>query len=74
MTKSQEVTCRYGITYTVTFTGNKAAIARGVELMTRCCCWVCHNLDCKEPRNEKIPECQNVCEIWTKTPYCNDKI
>ena len=74
MEKTKEVTCRYGVTYPVTFKGSKAEIARSFDLMTRCCCWVCHNQGCEIPHNEVLPDCQKVCEIWTKVPYCHDKL
>jgi hypothetical protein len=74
MEKTKEVTCRYGVTYPVTFKGSKAEIARSFDLMTRCCCWVCHNQGCETPHNEVLPDCQKVCEIWTKVPYCHDKL
>lgn len=70
MKKNCTVTCRYGITYDVEFIGTKSSIARGCDLMTRCCCWVCHNHDCQEPRNEIIEGCHSVCEIWFKKHCC----
>ena len=70
MKKNCTVTCRYGITYDVEFIGTQAEIARGCQLMGRCCCWVCHNRDCKEPRNEVIKDCDKVCDIYTSIPYC----
>lgn len=70
MKKKQIVTCRYGISYEIEFEGTKAAILRSFDLMTRCCCWVCHNHKCKKPYNEIIENCGNVCEIWTKKHYC----
>ena len=72
MKKNCTVTCRYGITYDVEFMGTKASIARSCDLMTKCCCWICHNHDCQEPRNEIIENCGLVCELWTNKPYCND--
>ena len=73
MTKTEKVTCRYGITYTVTFKGESGAIARSFALMARCCCWVCHNRGCGAPRNEIIPDCYEICELWTKNHYCKEK-
>lgn len=72
--KTKPVTCRYGVTYIATFNGSKGAIERGFDLMTRCCCWVCTNIDCKDPRNEKLENCGKVCELYTKVPYCQDDI
>ena len=73
-TKTNSVTCRYGVTYTVTFKGSAGEIARSFDLMSNCCCWVCHNRECTEPRDEILPECGRICEIWTKVPYCQGKL
>lgn len=70
VTETKSVTCRYGITYTVTFIGAPGARMRAFELMAHCCCWVCHNRDCKTPRNEVLSDCTKVCELWTKKHYC----
>ncbi len=70
MKKTQTVTCRYGISYDITFEGSKGAILRSCDLMSKCCCWVCHNHDCKNPRNEKLDNCKDVCEIWFKKHPC----
>lgn len=68
-----ECTCRYGITYTTKWNGYYGTIWRSWNLMRRCCCWVCHNHDCKEPRNEIIKNCGNSCELWSKIHYCEKK-
>lgn len=70
MKKNCTVTCKYGITYDVEFIGSKAEIERGCDAMTKCCCWVCHNQDCKNPKNEILENCQYLCELWTKKHYC----
>lgn len=71
------VTCRYGITYTYNVTsGSKGARARLNELLSNCCCFVCHNHDCAEPRDERLDICDTMephllkCSIYTKSPYC----
>lgn len=67
MTKTKEVTCRYGITYEATFFGKKGAIERAFDHLTRCCCFCCYNQECNEctePRYEKIPDCGYICEIY----------
>ena len=51
MKKAREVTCRYGITYTIEFKATKGEIERGFQHCEDCCCWTCFNHDCKEPRN-----------------------
>ena len=65
-----ECTCRYGITWIGDWTGSFGELWRAWDLMGRCCCWVCHNHDCKEPRNEIIENCGNSCELWSKIHYC----
>ena len=66
-----KVKCRYGVEYDVEFKGTRGAIQRTVDLMTRCCCWVCHNRQCNQPRNEVLKDCGQVCEIWTRRHYCD---
>ena len=68
-----KVTCRYGIEYSVTLKGSYGAIYRTKDLLSRCCCWVCHNHDCKTPRNEKIDGCQESCELWGMRPHPCEK-
>ena len=68
-----ECTCRYGVTYTTEWKGSYGAIWRCWNLMQRCCCWVCHNHNCKEPKNEVIKNCGNSCELWSHTHYCENK-
>lgn len=70
-TMKVKVTCRYGVEYEVEFTGTRGAVQRSVNLMGRCCCWVCHNKACDQPRNEALKDCGNVCEMWTKKHYCD---
>ena len=66
MKQTKEVTCRYGVTYKATFSGSPGAVARTFDLMTRCCCWVCHNITCRPPiaRNEILDDCEEVCKIF----------
>lgn len=64
MTKTKEVTCRYGITYEATFSGARGAVERSFDHLARCCCFCCHNHECAEPRDEKIPGCGDICEIY----------
>ena len=74
MKQRKKVTCRYGVTYKATFSGSSGAVARTFDLMTRCCCWVCHNHDCKPPitRNEILEDCGEVCKIFSgsNSTYC----
>lgn len=66
------ITCRYGTEYEVNAHGTKGEQQRLFDLLEHCCCWVCHNHDCKTPKNRKIKDCGNVCELWNsdKVPFC----
>ena len=65
-----DVTCRYGITYNVELHGSEGAKQRTVDMLSKCCCFVCHNHDCKEPRNERV-SCQFQCYLYgAKNPWC----
>ena len=66
----KKVTCRYGVEYELKASGTTGEFLRLFELMTRCCCWVCHNRACKTPRNEVVEECHENCKLWTNMPYC----
>ena len=70
MTKTKEVTCRYGVTYETTFVGTMGAVERAFDNLTRCCCFCCYNHNCTESRNEKILDCGNVCEIYGMNHPC----
>lgn len=71
--KKYKVTCRKGITYDVHLRGTQGEIARTLDMLQKCCCWVCYNRDCKTPEEVKIPNCGNVCELFTNNPYCERK-
>ena len=73
MERTEEITCRYGVKYTYTFSGGEPAVNRCFDLMTHCCCWVCHNRECTIPRNEILPDCGEVCKMYTRFPYCKAK-
>lgn len=70
--KEYEIKCRHGVTYKVEFSGSKAAIARTIKMLENCCCYVCYNRDCIQPRTGK-QECKNECELYTKDKYCEKK-
>ena len=67
-----DVTCRYGIDYTVELRGTRGEIARTQDMLSRCCCWCCYNISCKNAVNEKFADCGNVCEIWGKK-FCENE-
>jgi len=73
MKRTANITCRYGVKYTETAYGSAGAIGRLFEMLSRCCCYVCHNHDCKQPRERKLRNCEHDCEIYTREPYCQRK-
>ena len=73
MRKTKEITCRHGVKYSVTATGSGGSILRLWEMLSRCCCYVCYNRECKEPRNRKLRNCKHDCELFTREPYCQRK-
>ena len=75
----QIVTCRYGVTYEYEVRGSYGQKVRFNNYLKICCCFCCQNHDCKEPRDERLNECDNPpygilgCELYTKIPYCLNK-
>jgi hypothetical protein len=69
----KNVTCRYGVKYELEAHGSSGACFRLFDLMAHCCCFVCHNRECKTPRDEKIDNCNNICDIWFDNPPCEKK-
>lgn len=67
-----KVTCRYGVEYNIKLIGSKGACARTVDMLSKCCCFVCHNHDCQSPHDEKI-ECSNECKFYFKSKPCENK-
>lgn len=69
-----EVTCRYGITYNVELHGSAGAKQRTADMLGKCCCWVCHNHNCKEPRNERV-SCAMECFMYgAKSAWCAEPV
>lgn len=73
MKRTANITCRYGVTYACTANGSYGETWRLFDMLSRCCCYVCHNRDCKEPRNRKLRNCNRDCQLYTRTPYCQSK-
>lgn len=73
MKRTEKVTCRHGVTYSVTANGSSGAILRLWEMLSRCCCFVCYNHNCKTPHLRKLRNCKHDCELYTRTPYCQRK-
>lgn len=69
--KDIEITCRNGIKYETKLKGSKGEILRTVDMLSKCCCWVCFNHNCNCP-DKIIPQnCNNYCELFTDNHYCN---
>lgn len=64
------ITCRYGKTYSVRLEGRNAEKIRAILMLQECCCWVCYNRSCAQPKNEILPDCQNVCKLFFKKAPC----
>ena len=66
------VKCRYGVEYELEAASRGGPVRRLLDLLTSCCCFVCHNRGGTEPRDEKIENCGNVCELFNseKAPFC----
>lgn len=65
----RKVTCRYGIEYSVEIKGTRGVAWRTIDMLSKCCCFVCYNHDCKEPKDEIIP-CHNECLLFSKRTFC----
>lgn len=72
MKKQIEIKCRRGVTYSIEAHGNNGSIYRLRKMLEDCCCYVCHNHDCYIAIEGK-QKCENQCELYTKTPYCEPK-
>lgn len=68
--KKYDISCRYGVNYKIEIKGNPATIRRTIDMLSKCCCFVCFNHGCKHPKDEKIKGCNNICELFTESPYC----
>lgn len=74
--KTINVTCRYGIQYSINAHGSVGEINRLATMLRRCCCYVCHNHQCTEARDKRITEehCSHrYCKVYTNVPYCRPK-
>lgn len=65
------VKCRHGIEYSLMARGNNAECLRLKEMLSDCCCYVCHNLYCETPIEGK-QDCKNECELYGKV-FCKNK-
>lgn len=67
-----KVKCRHGVEYSLLARGTQGEVRRLKEMLSNCCCYVCHNRECKQGRIGK-QECKNECELFTKNKYCERK-
>ena len=44
-----KVICRHGVEYSLLARGIQAEANRLKEMLSNCCCYVCHNLHCETP-------------------------
>lgn len=66
-----KVVCRHGVEYSLLARGTQGEVHRLKEILSRCCCYVCHNRGCETPIEGK-QECRNECEFYGKR-FCEKK-
>ena len=69
MTKIK-VVCRHGVEYSLLARGTQGEVRRLKEMLSSCCCYVCHNRGCETPIEGK-QECRNECELYGKR-FCEN--
>ena len=69
MTKIK-VICRHGVEYSLLARGAQGEVRRLKEMLSNCCCYVCHNRGCETPIEGK-QECRNECELYGKR-FCEN--
>lgn len=65
------VKCRHGVMYPLMARGTQGEVKRLQEMLSNCCCYVCHNRHCETPVEGK-QECKNECELYGKV-FCKTK-
>lgn len=65
-----KVVCRHGVEYTVLARGTQGEVRRLKEMLSDCCCYVCHNRGCETPIEGK-QDCRNECELYGKR-FCEN--
>ena len=66
-----KVVCRHGIEYYLLAIGTEGEVNRLKEILSKCCCYVCHNRDCEIPIEGK-QECLNECKLYGGR-FCENK-
>ena len=66
-----KIICRHGVEYSLLARGTQGEVRRLKEMLSNCCCYVCHNRGCETPIEGK-QECRNECELYGKR-FCERK-
>ena len=66
-----KVKCRHGVEYSLLAIGTKGEVYRLKQMLSDCCCYVCHNRHCETPKEGK-QECRNECELYGKR-FCEKR-
>ena len=66
-----KVVCRYGVEYSLLARGTQGEVHRLKEMLSKCCCYVCHNRGCETPTEGK-QECKHECDLYGKV-FCENK-
>lgn len=66
-----KVVCRHGVEYSLLARGSQAEANRLKEVLSNCCCYVCHNRGCEHPIEGK-QDCKHECDLYGKV-FCEKK-
>ena len=66
-----KVVCRHGVKYSLLAIGTQGEVYRLKQMLSDCCCYVCHNHHCEIPIEGK-QECRNECQLYGKR-FCEKK-
>lgn len=61
-----KVICRHGVEYSLLARGTQAEANMLKEILSNCCCYVCHNHRYCETPVEGKQECRNECVVYGK--------
>ena len=66
-----KVVCRHGVEYSLLARATQAEVNRLKEMLSKCCCYVCHNRGCETPIEGK-QDCNHECDLYGKV-FCEKK-
>ncbi len=66
-----KVVCRHGVEYSLLARGTQGEVYRLKQMLSNCCCYVCHNRGCETPIEGK-QECKHECDLFGKV-FCEKK-